>query len=170
MPEWVIQRLNRQHERAGFDCGNPSLNAWLNERAGQYDRKDFSRTYVAVHPPAPAVVGYYALSSHRVLHDILPVDEAKGLLRLDVPVVLLGRLAVDRSMQGKGLGTFLLIDALRRVQQIAEHVGIRAVEVDAIDDSARRFYLKFGFNELLDDPRHLYVSMHVIRKLNLPAL
>ena len=97
-------------------------------------------------------------------------DEAKGLPRLDVPVVLLGRLAVHHGMQGHGLGTFLLIDALRRVQPIAEHIGVRAIEVDAIDDSARSFYMKFGFNPLLDDPRHLYLSMQVIRKLNLPGL
>lgn len=168
MPAWEIQRLNRQHDRANFDCGHSTLNAWLKERAGQFDRQDFSRTFVAVQPSLQAVLGYYALSNHRVIHEVLPLDEAKGLPRLDVPVVLLGRLAVDRSMQGLGLGSFLLIDALRRVQQIAEHIGVRAVEVDAIDDMARSFYMKFGFKPLLDDPRHLYVSTQLIRKLNLP--
>lgn len=89
---------------------------------------------------------------------------------MDVPVVLLGRLAVDRSFQGKGLGAFLLIDALRRALYISEQVGIRAVEVDAIDDAARRFYLKFGFRSLLDDSRHLMMPMHEIRKLKLVPL
>ena len=78
---------------------------------------------------------------------------------MDVPVVLLGRLAVDQSNQGQGLGAFLLIDALRRALHISEQVGIRAVEVDAIDDSAHAFYLKFGFRSLLDDPRHLMMPM-----------
>ena len=88
--------------------------------------------------------------------------------RLDVPVVLLGRLAVDRSVQGQGLGSLLLIDALRRAQHLAEHVGIRAVEVDAIDEAARQFYSRFGFVPLLDDPNHLFLPMPVIRKLGLP--
>jgi GNAT superfamily N-acetyltransferase len=167
MPEWEIQRLNRQHDRANFDCGHPSLNAWLRERAGQFDRKDFSRTFVAVQPASQVVLGYYALSNHRVLHNVLPPDEAKGLPRLDVPVVLLGRLAVDHIMQGRGLGSFLLIDALRRTQQIADQVGVRAIEVDAIDETARSFYVKFGFCSLLDDPSHLYLPIQIIRKLNL---
>jgi GNAT superfamily N-acetyltransferase len=92
----------------------------------------------------------------------------KGLPRLDVPVVLLGRLAVDRTTQGQGLGSLLLIDALRRVQHLAEQVGIRAVEVDAIDDAARQFYLRFGFVSLLDASNHLFLSTQVIRKLELP--
>ena len=168
MPAWEIQRLNRQHDRANFDCGHPSLNAWLRERAGQFDRKDFSRTFVAVQPSSQAVLGYYALSNHRVIHDVLPPDEAKGLPRLDVPVVLLGRLAVHHTMQGQGLGSFLLIDAVRRVQQIADQVGVRAIEVDAIDEIARSFYMKFGFYTLLDDPYHLYLPIQIIRKLKLP--
>jgi GNAT superfamily N-acetyltransferase len=77
---------------------------------------------------------------------------------------------VDRSTQGQGLGAFLLVDALRRSQFIAEQIGVRAVEVDAIDEAARRFYVKFGFTPLLDDPKHLFLAMHVIRKLNLPPV
>jgi GNAT superfamily N-acetyltransferase len=170
MPVWQVQRLNRQHERSQFDCGHVSLNEWLKQRAGQFDRKDLARTFVAVRPDCVEVLGYYALSNHAVVHEVLPEDEAKGLPRLDVPVVLLGRLAVDRTMHGQGLGQFLLIDALRRVQRISEHTGVRAIEVDAIDAAARSFYLKFGFHSLLDDPQHLFLPMQVIRKLNLPPL
>jgi GNAT superfamily N-acetyltransferase len=129
-----------------------------------------ARTYVATKSGDRIVLGYYAISNHRVTHDALPAKEAKGLPRLDVPVVLVGRLAVDRSVQGQGLGSLLLIDALRRSQHLAEHIGVRAVEVDAIDDAARLFYLKFGFVPLLDDPNHLMLSMHIIRKLDLPPL
>lgn len=93
--------------------------------------------------------------------------EAKALPRLDVPVVLIGRLAVDRSVQGQGLGAMLLIDALNRALQISLQVGIRAVEVDAIDATARSFHLKFGFRPLLDDPRHLFLPLHEIRTLGL---
>lgn len=85
-------------------------------------------------------------------------------------MVLLGRLAVDRSVRGQGLGQHLLIDALRRVAHISEHIGVRAVEVESIDDHARQFYLKFGFVPLLDDQQHLFLPMQVIRKLELPPL
>jgi GNAT superfamily N-acetyltransferase len=142
----------------------------LKVRAGQFERRDLARTYVAVRQGQARVGGYYALSNHRVRYDALPAEQFKGLPRMDVPVVLLGRLAVDRSTQGQGLGTFLLIDALRRALQVSEQVGIRAVEVDAIDEVARNFYVKFGFVQLLDDQRHLYLSMHIIRKLNLPPI
>lgn len=167
MAMWTIRRLDTSHDRAAFDCGHSILNEWIRERAGQFDRRDLARTYVATRPGELAVVGYYAISSHRVVHETLPDNEAKGLPRLDVPVVLLGRLAVDRSEQGRGLGSLLLVDALRRSAEISEQIGIRAVEVDAIDDTARSFYLKYGFRPLLDDPRHLFLPMHVIRKLGL---
>ncbi|MCI0377710.1 MAG: GNAT family N-acetyltransferase [Gemmataceae bacterium] len=169
-PAWILERLGKHHDRAPFDCGNDRLNEWLAERAGQFDRRDLARTYVAVRPGEAVVVGYYAVSSHAVRYDALPTDQAKGLPHIDVPVVLLGRFAVDRSEQGKGLGGFLLVDALRRAQHLAEHVGVRAVEVDAIDDAARKFYSGHGFIALKDDPHHLFLPMTVIRKLRLPPL
>ena len=73
-------------------------------------------------------------------------------------------------MQGQELGALLLVDALRRSMRISDQIGIRAVEVDALDDTARNFYLKFGFRPLLDDPRHLFLSMQEIRKLKLDPL
>jgi GNAT superfamily N-acetyltransferase len=167
MANWRIGRLERKHDRSTFDCGQPILDAWLKDRAGQFERRDLSRTFVATRPDELLVLGYYAVSTHRVIHDVLPAAEAKGLPRLDVPVVLIGRLAVDRRAQGQGLGALLLVDALRRALQISEQVGVRAVEVDAIDDAARAFYLKFGFRALRDDPRHLFLPMHEIRKLKL---
>lgn len=170
MATWTIRRLATSHDRSAFDCGQPMLNDWLKDRAGQFDRRDLSRTCVATRPDQLLVVGYYAISTHRVVYDVLPAAEAKGLPRLDVPVVLIGRLAVDRSVQGQGLGALLLVDALRRSVQICDQVGIRAVEVDALDDAARNFYLKFGFRSLLDDPRHLFLPMHEIRKLKLDAI
>jgi GNAT superfamily N-acetyltransferase len=170
MARWTIRRLDKAHDRSAFNCGQPVLNEWLKERAGQFDRRDLSRTFVATRPDELLVLGFYAISTHRVIYDVLPSAEAKGLPRLDIPVVLIGRLAVDQSARGQGLGALLLVDALRRSMQISEQVGIRAVEVDALDDTARNFYLKFGFRSLLDDPRHLFLSMHEIRKLKLDPL
>jgi len=170
MSAWSIVRLGREHERAQFDCGEATLNEWLQQRAGQFDRKDLARTYVAVRPGEVAVLGYYALTNHRVRFESLPAKESKGLPRLDVPVALLGRLGVDRTVRGQGLGGLLLIDALRRTERVADQIGIRAVEVDALHESARAFYLNYGFRPLLDDPNHLFLPVHVIRKLNLPPL
>ena len=165
MAAWEIQPLRGFHERAKFDCGHPSLNEWLQQRAGQWDRKELSRCYVAVRPGGSQVLGYYAISSHHVSFQALPDDQAKGLPNIDIPVVLLGRLAVDLSEQGQGLGRCLLVDALQRAERLASELGVRAVEVEAMDEAAREFYSKFGFVPLADDPRHLVLPMHVIRKL-----
>jgi GNAT superfamily N-acetyltransferase len=167
---WVIEKLGRGHDRSAFDCGQAPLNDWLKLRAGQHAKKDLARTYVAVRQGQPAVLGYYAISTHRVSYEAIPPDQAKGLPKIDVPVVLLGRLAVDGTAQRQGLGSLLLIDALRRAQHISEEVGIRAVEVDALDDAARQFYLRFGFVALADDRNHLFIPMPVIRRLGLPPL
>ena len=168
MAQWDIQPLGRRHVRSSFDCGNPTLNEWLQKRAGQWQKKELARCYVAVPKDESRVVAYYAISSHHVSYESLPADQAKGLPRIDVPVVLLGRLAVDQSVRGQGLGSLLLIDALSRAEHLATHLGIRAVEVDAVDEAARQFYLKFGFTPLEDDANRLFLPMHVIRKLTLP--
>lgn len=167
---WVIEKLGRHHDRTAFACGHPNLDDWLKLRASQYEKKGLARTYVAARPSQVRVLGYYAMSAHQVSYEALPGDQAKGLPRIDVPVVLLGRLAVDSTAQGEGLGSLLLIDALRRAQHISNEVGIRAVEVDAVDEPARRFYLKHGFASLADDANHLFLPMQVIRKLGLPPL
>ncbi|MBX3415399.1 MAG: GNAT family N-acetyltransferase [Pirellulales bacterium] len=165
MTQWRIERLRSDHDRAAFSCGHAMLDDWLKLRASQFDRKDLARTFVAVRPGDSSVLGYYALSSHHVSHESLPADESKGVSRLDVPVALIGPLAVDQCVRGQGLGGYLLIHALRRVGPLADEIGIRAVEVDTIDDAARKFYLKYGFKPLTDAPRHLYISTRTIRAL-----
>ncbi|MEQ9408762.1 MAG: GNAT family N-acetyltransferase [Fuerstiella sp.] len=170
-PPWTVESFDRsRHDRSQFDCGVPVLNEWQTTKVSQFEKKDLSRTYVLVESGDVVVKGYYALSNHTVIYDALPEDQAKGLPRLDVPVVLIGRLAVDVSTQGQGMGEFLLIDALRRAEYLAGKIGIRAVEVDAISDVARQFYEKYGFLSLKDDRQHLFLPMQVIRKLKLPPL
>jgi GNAT superfamily N-acetyltransferase len=166
---WAIEKLTRRHDRTAFDCGQKTLNDWLMLRASQYEKKDLARTYVAVRAGEAVVVGYYAIATHRVRQEDLPEDQARGLPRIDVPVVLLGRLAVDRSVQGQGLGSLLLVDALRRAEHLADSIGIRAVEVDALDEAARAFYLRYGFTPLADDPRHLFLPMQAIRRMGLSS-
>jgi GNAT superfamily N-acetyltransferase len=168
--DWSVERLCKSHDRASFDCGKPTLDHWLQQLAGQFERRDLARCYVAVRPNEARVLGYYAISNHQVSYETLPSEHSKGLPTIDVPVILLGRLAVDRSVQGHGLGTYLLIDALRKAAYISQHIGVRAVEVHAIDEDARRFYLKYGFVSLRDDRHHLFLPMQVIRQLKLPPL
>jgi len=169
---WIIDRFDRQqHERAGFDCGNIALNDYLDTKVSQFEKKGLAQTYVLVEQGRGVIKGYYALSNHTVLYNDLPVDQTKGLPReIDIPVVLLGRLAIDRSVQGQHLGEYLLLDALRRSEYLSEKIGIRAVEVDAIDERAQRFYERYGFLSLKDDAHYLFLPMQVIRKLKLPPL
>ncbi|MGH7194237.1 MAG: GNAT family N-acetyltransferase [Candidatus Saccharimonadales bacterium] len=169
-PEWLIEPLDRKrHERKSFDCGTGELNNWLIQFAGQYEERDLARTYVATLPGDSRVVGYYSVCSHHVQFESVPQTEAKGLPKHQhVPVVLLGKLAVCTSVQGRGLGAVLLFDALRLAEHVSRRIGARAVEVDAIDSRARNFYLKHGFAPLADDPEHLFMAMRFIRKLNLP--
>lgn len=168
---WRVERFDRGvHDRSQFDCGINSLNEWLERLVSQFEKRDLSRTYVLLHQESPVVKGYYSLSSHSIFYEALPEDQARGLPRIDVPAVLLGRLAVDASVKGQGLGELLLIDALRRADYLSNQVGIRAVEVHALDESARGFYLKYGFIPLQDDPQHLFLPITIVRKLRLSPL
>jgi ribosomal protein S18 acetylase RimI-like enzyme len=156
-----------EHDRGGFSCGQPTLDQFLEQFASQHAKRDFSRTYVAVLPPAFRVLGYYSLSSGSFDLSVLPKAERRKLPRHPVPVAHLGRLAVDKSTQGQGLVAFVLLDALARCERLADAIGLHAVEVRAIDAAARNFYLKYGFEPLLDDVHHLYLPMKAIRKLAL---
>ena len=168
---WIIEPFDRlRHDRSGFDCGIPILNEWLTTKVSQFEKKDLARTYVLIEAGSNLVKGYYAISNHTVRYESLPTDQAKGLPGIDVPVVLIGRLAVDRSVQGQKLGEFLLIDALRRAEYLAEKIGIRAVEVDAINLATKHFYERYGFLTLFDDPHHRFLPLNIIRKLQLPPL
>jgi ribosomal protein S18 acetylase RimI-like enzyme len=164
---WLIEELRPGHDRCAFSCGHASLNDFIRRYAGQNERNGVSRTFVAVHPGSAVVLGYYSLSAGSVEFATLTEEQRKHLPRYPVPTAHLGRLAVDATQQGKGLGSFLFIDALRRIAAADRHIAVHAVEVVAIDDAAKGFYLKYGFTELLDDPRHLYLSMKTVRALGL---
>jgi GNAT superfamily N-acetyltransferase len=121
------------------------------------------RTFVAVKPGDPTIIGYYTIANGAVRFDTVP----EKLPRYPIPVAHLGRLAVDKQAKGQGVGAFLLLGALRRIAQVADQLGIYAVEVYALNESAKQFYLKYGFTPLNDDPLPLYLSMKKIRKLKL---
>ncbi|HEX3150349.1 MAG TPA: GNAT family N-acetyltransferase [Gemmataceae bacterium] len=166
MANWVIEALGKDHIRDAFDCGKPPLNEFLRSHAGQYERKEIGRTFVAVAAGSPVAVGYYTLAAGSVEPARLPVKHAKKLPRHPIGVVLLGRLAVDRSAQGKHLGGDLLIDASIRCVRTANQVGVFALTTSAIDDEAARFYGRFGFLPFVDNPHHLFLPVETLRKLH----
>jgi GNAT superfamily N-acetyltransferase len=165
MSEWRFEQLDSSHERGEFCCGKAPLDDFLRHYASQYAKRGVGRTYVAVRPTGKRVWGYYTLAAGSVAFEQLPAAAAKKLPKHPVPVALLGRLAVDQGVQGQGLGGMLLTDALKRCLGALAHIGIHAVEVLAIDQQAKQFYLKYGFVPLLDDEHHLYLPMRTVEKL-----
>jgi GNAT superfamily N-acetyltransferase len=163
---WSIERLDKRHDRTAFDCGVAPLNNYIQHLASQHARKGISKTYVAVCPSEERVRGFYALAAGRLLLTDLPAPARDKLPSYPIPTVHLGQLAVDRSAQGQGLGEVLLFDALRRVTRASEELGVYAVTVDALDERAKTFYLKYGFVTIDADPLHLYLEMKIIRQLD----
>lgn len=162
---WLIEPIRRDHVRDAFDCGNPGLDDFLRKFARQSDDLAIARTFVATKPPGPLVLGYYTMRTGQVeVHD-LPSAETKRFPRFPVPVVHLARLAVDRAVKGQGLGELLLLDALKKALAVSHSVAAFAIEVVAIDDPARSFYLKYGFKELIDDRLHLYLPMKTVEQV-----
>jgi GNAT superfamily N-acetyltransferase len=153
--------LTEAHDVSAFDSGAPVLDDWLRKRALPNEKTGASRTYVVY--VGSRVVGYYALATGGVAQ-----AQATGRIRRNmpdpVPVMILGRLAVDRGWQGLGLGTSLLRDAVLRTLQAAEVIGIRAILLDAISRDAKEFYERHGFNASPIDPMTLMISVPDARK------
>ncbi len=156
-----IEKLHRSHDVDEFDCGSEALNRFLARYALQNQQAGASQTYVAF--AGDAVAGYYTLVVGQVEYDAAPERMTKGLARHPVPIMLLARLAVATSWQGKGLGAGMLKDAIERTLQAADIAGIRAFAVHAKDDEARAFYEHFGFSPLPSDPCHLFRLLKDIR-------
>jgi predicted GNAT family N-acyltransferase len=161
---WDFLSLQKKHNRTKFDCGNEELNQYLRKYAKQNDQKGISKTYVATKPPSsPTIDGYYTISTSTITFTSLPEDIARKLPNYPIPAILIGRLAVDLNCQGEGLGEELLVNALNRIVQISEEVGIYAVRVDAIDERAKQFYLKYEFISFVDQPLSLFLALKTIR-------
>lgn len=163
-----IERLDEGHDVADFRCGDRGLDRYLSRFALPNAQEGYGVTYVAVEDAV--VRGYYTLSNSRVEARLLPPKEVEGLPRYPMPSVLLGKLAVRREAQGRGLGRILLLDAFERFLTVSRLSGARLFEVDALDESAKAFYRKRGFKELADDPLHLFLTrVEVARILELDA-
>ena len=148
--KWRISRLDSCFERDDFNCGQSKLNEYLKKYATQNMKKGYAMTFVATQSESQKVVGYYSVSASSIEFANLPEDIKKGLPKYPAPVMLIGQLAVDCSMQGQGLGETLLMHALSRAIQISQEIAIYAVRVDASDEQAKKFYLKYSFIPLQD--------------------
>lgn len=150
------QRLNADHELAQFSCGEPSLDQWLKNRAVQNEKSGASRTYVVC--VDGCIAGYYALSAGAVAHSEAP-SRVKRNMPDPVPVILIGRFAIDSRFQGLGMGADLLYDAILRTMQAAEIAGIRAILVSAISENAKKFYERYGFISSTTNPQTLMITL-----------
>lgn len=140
----AIEPLGK-HDRAAFSCGVAALDDWFRLRAGQDERRNVARIFVAIDDRF-GVVGFYSLGSFALSIPDLPDRHAKRLPRYDlIPAALIGRLARDRRVRGEGVGELLLADAVRRILGAARSLAVFAIVVDALDERAAAFYRDFGF-------------------------
>jgi predicted GNAT family N-acyltransferase len=158
-----IEPLGAHHDRTAFCCGNPPLDSYLHQQAGQDQKRKLAAVFVLTADRA-TIAGYYTLSAHSIQAAELPPEQAKKLPQYPLPVTLLGRLAVALPLHGQGLGEFLLLDALERSCRGSLQVASWAVVVDA-KAGARDFYLKHDFISLPTHPDRLFLSMKTIEKL-----
>ena len=160
----AFENLGSRHDRKAFDCGEASLNNYLQRYARQNADRNLGITHVVVSVPGAAkILGYYTLLARHINRELFP--DPRGLTPDGVGVVLLGRLAVDQTAQGQGIGTAILSRAIHQTEVAASQIGIKALVVHALTDRARDWYAKFGFEPLQDDPHHLYLTVELIRTL-----
>lgn len=148
--------LHVGHVLSAFCCSVDSMDNWLKLRAMKNQLTGASRTFVCC--DGSKVMAYYSLASSAVA-----INAASGRFRRNmpdpIPIVVLGRLAVDKSLHGQGVGRALVRDACLRVIQVAETIGIRGMLVHALSDEAREFYLRVGFEPSSMDPMMLMVTL-----------
>ncbi len=163
----IFTALDRQiHKRDAFECSENVLTQYLRQQATQDVQRNIARVFVGTYQDAPeTVLSFYTLSSNSVLLEDLPEAQRKKLPRYPVPVVLIGRLAVDVKYSGQGVGKKTLLSALERSLRASQDIAVWAVIVDAKNDLARAFYERYGFALLSGSSGRLFLTMNTIEKL-----
>lgn len=163
LPDWCEAPISKAHDREAFDCGEADLNEFLRRHARQSHEKGGAKTFVAAPvDDGKRVLGFYSLSPASIDYARTPALVTKGLARYDVPVFRLGRLAVDRTVQGYGLGGQLLLAAGRRCLLAAAEVGGVAILIEAKNERVVAWYEGYGVLPLLDNPRSLILPLATI--------
>jgi GNAT superfamily N-acetyltransferase len=160
---WREEPIGKHHDRAAFDCGDDALNQFLHRYARQSHEKGGAKTYLAVADgDNKKVLGYYSLSPASIAYERVPEAIKRGLARHEIPVFRLGRLAVDASAQGQGLGGQLLLAAGRRCLLVAMQTGGIALLIDAKNQQIAKWYESFCAVPLLDAPLSLLLPFKTI--------
>jgi GNAT superfamily N-acetyltransferase len=152
--------LNTWHNLADFCCSDPGLNEWLKKKAMKNHSTGISRVYVICAGNTSQVIGYYCLSTGSIQRNTAPGSYRRNAPD-SLPVIILGRLAVDQAYSGKGLGAALLKDAIYRTENIALQVGVRALVVNALDEQVRNFYTRFAFDSSHTHPLTLLYPIKI---------
>ncbi len=164
LPPWHEEPIAKKHDRAGFDCGDPALNEFLQQHARQSHIKGAAKTFLAIsNSDGKTVLGYYSLCPASVEYARTPENVRKGLSRHDVPVFRLGRLAVCRAFQGQGLGGELIFAAGRRCLLAAAEVGGVALLIDAKNERVANWYASYGALPLADAALSLLLPLATIQ-------
>lgn len=160
---WNFVPIDKTHQKDSFDCGYAILNDYLKKYARQNNNKGIAKTFVAI--PASGslnIDGYYTVSASVIEYESLPESYNRGMPAYPIPAMLIGRLAVDNSIKGQGLGGELLADAFYRAVRASQEIGMYAVRVDAIDLQAKEFYLKYEFIPFQDNELSLFLPIATI--------
>lgn len=162
----MIELLDNKHNRNNFDCGKELLNNYLKTQARQDIKRKLSACFVLSESETNNIQGYYTLSTNSISLSSFPEQIQKKLPKsyTSIPTTLLGRLAIDKNYQGKGIGKILLIDALKRSYEISHKVGSFAVVVDPIDEEAENFYDKYDFIKL-PDSKKMFIATKTLQEL-----
>ncbi len=161
MSDTLLALFTGEQDLNEFDCGNEELNSWLQRHALASHEADLARTYLAL--DGETVAGYVSLTTGSVRPEEAPKRLARGMPRYPIGTVLIARLAVDVSYQGRHLGSRLLAEGLRRAVAASDAAAARLVVVDAIDDDAVGFYRRWGFIDAPDNPRRLHRKTSDVR-------
>ncbi len=164
LPEWREEPIANKHARASFDCGEPALNEFLRRYARQSHDRGAAKTFLAISKSdGKTILGFYSLCPASLEHARLPEIVRKGLARHEVPVFRLGRLAVNRPVQGQGLGGQLILAAGRRCLLVATVVGGVALLIDAKSERAVQWHSSYGATPLADAPLSLLLPLATVR-------
>ena len=163
--EIIIEILNNSHDKKEFDCGHSMLNNYIQKQAKQDVKRDLSACFVLSDKLNQKVIGYYTLSSNSIPRDDFPDHLIKKMppSYVNLPTILLGRLAIDKDFKGNGYGELILIDALNRCVEVSRNLGTLAIIVDPIDGSATNFYGKYGFIELSGTGK-MFISIKTVEQ------
>ena len=154
--------VTRSLSKAPFDCGYPELNQYLRQYSLKNDRLSIGKTFVAI-TETSRVAGYVTISTAQIAAESLPDELKASLPRYPVPALRIGKLAVGLEFQGVGVGKWLLGEALRKAVDVSRHVGLYAVLVDAIDEKAKSFYVKYGFIPFEGYPLSLFLPLATVK-------